>query len=54
MRYFVTGPVEGGYSYWDVRDSKSETPNFSVATFWKGLPIAEHQARNLCAILNRQ
>lgn len=54
MRYFVTGPVECGYAYWDVhdRDAGHLGPNFSVATFFKDMPGAEFEAKLLCGKLN--
>lgn len=52
-RYFITPPVDGGYAWWDVCDSRSEVmPNFAVATFFKDLPGAEAAARALCDQLN--
>ena len=53
-RYFITKPVENGYAYWDVRDSKSGVmENFAVATFYKRLPGAERAARAYCEQCNK-
>jgi hypothetical protein len=51
--YFVTGPVDGGYSWWDVRARESQHgPNFSVASFFREMSNAEREARRLCRRLN--
>lgn len=53
-RYFVTGPVDEGYAYWDVRDREAGDlgPNFSLMTIYRHAPLAEFQARTYAGLLN--
>lgn len=51
--FFFTEPVPGGYAWWNVGRLKGgEYPNFKMADFFRGMPRAAHEARNLCVALN--
>lgn len=59
MRYIVTKPVPGGNAWWRVADTFSAEQgnpmheNFGVADFFRDMPNAENEARELCNRLNQ-
>jgi hypothetical protein len=52
-RYFITKPVKGGYSYYDIRDRNGKYPNFSIASFSIRFPHVRRIIKNLCEELNK-
>jgi len=58
QRYIVTEPVPGGNAWWSVRDTFTKEQgnrngqNFGLADFFRDMPDAEKEARDLCDRLN--
>lgn len=54
MRYLTIAPVNGGYAFWDVIDTKSEVmPNFVIAALSIHAPNAEKEAKELAKKWNK-
>lgn len=53
MRYVVVPPVDGGYAFWNVTDTRSDiSENFAMITIHRDTPWAQETAEWLCLLLN--